>query len=340
MDKSKPALLVTGGAGFIGSNFVKYYTEKYPDKQVINIDKLTYASSVDYIASIPTDNYTFIQGDITDAHFINQLFESNFITGIINFAAESHVDRSIKNAEKFMTTNVHGAFNLINCAKNAWEKQGNLEKNRFHQISTDEVYGSLGTTGMFEENTPYDPRNPYSASKASADLIVKSFGYTYGMNVVISSCSNNYGPNQHQEKLIPTIISQGLQRKTIPIYGDGMNVRDWLYVLDHCRAIDLIYHHAERLEKYNIGGNCEETNVSIAKKVCALLDEHPFTEKDGFTHEQLITFTDDRLGHDRRYAVDDSKLRRELNWKQEVSLDEGLEKTVDWYVRKWKEKIH
>ncbi len=340
MDKSKPALLVTGGAGFIGSNFVKYYTEKHPDKQVINIDKLTYASSLDYITSISTDNYTFIQGDITDAHFINQLFESYFITGIINFAAESHVDRSIKNAEKFMTTNVHGAFNLINCAKNAWEKQGNLDKNRFHQISTDEVYGSLGATGMFKETTPYDPRNPYSASKASADLILKSFGYTYGMNVVISSCSNNYGPNQHEEKLIPTIISQALKRKTIPIYGDGMNIRDWLYVRDHCRAIDLIYHYADRLEKYNIGGNCEVTNISIAKKVCALLDDHPFTEKDGFIHEQLITYTEDRLGHDRRYAVDDSKLRKDLNWKQEVSLDEGLEKTVDWYVRKWKEKIH
>ncbi|MEI3606941.1 dTDP-glucose 4,6-dehydratase [Pseudogracilibacillus sp. SE30717A] len=339
MDNSKPTLLITGGAGFIGSNFVTYFTKKHPDKQLINIDKLTYASSVDYIANLPNKNYTFIQGDITDVKFVNELFNSFTITGIINFAAESHVDRSINCAKTFMATNVYGAFNLINSAKTHWEKQGNIHTNRFHQISTDEVYGSLGANGSFHEDTPYDPRNPYSASKASADLIVKSFAYTYGMNVVISSCSNNYGPNQHKEKFIPTIISKAIKKEEIPIYGDGENIRDWLYVMDHCRAIDLIFHHANRLDKYNIGGNCEQTNNTIAKKVCALLDEHPLTKKDGFKHEQLITYIDDRLGHDRRYSVDDSKLRKNLGWKQKVMLEEGLEKTVDWYVRKWKEKI-
>ncbi len=340
MDKTKPTLLVTGGAGFIGSNFVTYFTEKYPDRQIITIDKLTYASSIEYIADLPTENYTFIQGDITDVHFINELFESYFITGIINFAAESHVDRSIQSAESFMTTNIYGAFNLINCARFHWEKQGRLQTNRFHQISTDEVYGSLGSTGSFREDTPYDPRNPYSASKASADLIVKSFGYTYGMNIVISSCSNNYGPNQHEEKLIPTIIFQAIRNKEIPIYGDGMNIRDWLYVMDHCRALDIIFHQANRLDKYNIGGQCEQTNRAIAEKVCSLLDEHPLTKVNGFKYEQLITYTEDRLGHDRRYSVDDSKLRNNLGWKQEVFLEEGLKNTVDWYVRKWKEKVH
>lgn len=340
MDKTKPTLLVTGGAGFIGSNFVTYFTEKYPDRQIITIDKLTYASSIEYIADLPTENYTFIQGDITDVHFINELFESYFITGIINFAAESHVDRSIQSAESFMTTNIYGAFNLINCARFHWEKQGRLQTNRFHQISTDEVYGSLGSTGSFREDTPYDPRNPYSASKASADLIVKSFGYTYGMNIVISSCSNNYGPNQHEEKLIPTIIFQAIRKKEIPIYGDGMNIRDWLYVMDHCRALDIIFHQANRLDKYNIGGQCEQTNRAIAEKVCSLLDEHPLTKVNGFKYEKLITYTEDRLGHDRRYSVDDSKLRNNLGWKQEVFLEEGLKNTVDWYVRKWKEKVH
>ena len=339
MDKTKPTLLVTGGAGFIGSNFVKYFTEKYPDKNVINVDMLTYASSSAYITSVPSENYHFIQGDIADPKLMMDSFETYNITGVINFAAESHVDRSIINAQQFITTNVYGTFNLIHCAKTVWEKNGTLSENRFHQISTDEVYGTLGASGSFREDTPYNPRNPYSASKASADLIVQSFGHTYGMNVIISSCSNNYGPNQHKEKLIPTIISQALNKQEIPIYGDGLQVRDWLYVMDHCQAIDLIFHHGKRLEKYNIGGNCEQPNITIAKKVCAILDRHPLTKERGFSHEQCITFTKDRLGHDRRYAVDDTKLRTELHWEQEMTLDEGLEKTVDWYVRKWQPHI-
>ncbi|WP_099159774.1 dTDP-glucose 4,6-dehydratase [Virgibacillus ndiopensis] len=339
MNNQQPTLLVTGGAGFIGANFITYFLKKYPDHQLINLDKLTYAGSTANCREVESlDNYHFINDDIANQKVISEIFASFDIEGAINFAAESHVDRSIQDAKKFIETNVLGTNALLQTAKAAWSKQGVLSNRRFHQISTDEVYGSLGTTGKFHENTPYDPRNPYSASKASANLLVKSFGYTYGMNVVISSSSNNFGPKQHVEKLIPTIISKALALQTIPIYGDGQNIRDWLYVEDHCRALDLIYHHGNTLETYNIGGSNERTNIEIAVTVCEILDQlKPELKADTSigSYKELITFTEDRQGHDRRYAVDDTKLRKTLGWEPIVSLKTGLKQTVDWYVNQW-----
>ncbi|MEN1967466.1 dTDP-glucose 4,6-dehydratase [Lentibacillus sp. N15] len=338
----KPTLLITGGAGFIGSNFITYFLQQHPDYQLINIDKLTYAGSIDNLSEVRDHpNYHFINGDIADETVVNRIFAEFDISGVIHFAAESHVDRSIQDAKQFVETNITGTLVLLQAAKKAWEQQEFLGERRFHHISTDEIYGSLSDTGKFNEQTSYDPRNPYSASKASANLLVKSFGHTYGMNVVISSSSNNYGPRQHEEKLIPTIIAKALALEPIPIYGDGKNIRDWLYVTDHCRALDDIYHHGKTMETYNIGGGNEWTNMSIAQKICTTLDQlKPEVKAKGDIQEfaDLIQFTEDRLGHDRRYAVDDTKIRKTLGWKPEMAFNEGIKQTVEWYVDKW-EKV-
>ncbi|MFC2949620.1 dTDP-glucose 4,6-dehydratase [Virgibacillus sediminis] len=340
MNNDQQTLLITGGAGFIGSNFIDFFTEKYPKTQVLNIDKLTYAGNLDNLREIePRKNYHFIQGDIGDEDTVTSIFEEYDISGVINFAAESHVDRSIEDSHAFVESNVLGTLTLLNAAKKDWEEKGELATRRFHQISTDEVYGSLGKEGSFSESTPYNPRNPYSASKASANFFVKSFGHTYGMNVVISSSSNNYGPRQHKEKLIPTIIHHALDGKQIPIYGDGENIRDWLYVMDHCRALDAVYHQGGPLETYNIGGGNERTNKEIASQICSILDEFVPDYRQSsaiMSYKELITFTEDRKGHDRRYSVDDRKIRQELGWEPVVDFASGLWKTVEWYVNEWK----
>lgn len=339
MTKNKSTLLITGGAGFIGSNFITYMVNNYPDYHIVNLDKLTYAGSLDNLKEVKNhSNYTFIKGDIADASVVKSTFSNYNITDVIHFAAESHVDRSIDDGTSFVTTNVLGTFNLLQAAKETWGKNDQLEENRFHHISTDEIYGSLGNEGMFSEDTPYDPRNPYSATKAGANMLVKSFGYTYGMNIVISSCSNNYGPKQHEEKLIPTIIKNALNERPIPIYGDGQNIRDWIYVEDHCSALDTIFHKGESMNIYNVGGRTEKTNTDIANTICEILEdirpEFNFS-KDVPHFKDLITFTEDRLGHDRRYAVDDSKIRNTLGWKPQTNFEEGLKKTVEWYVKQW-----
>ncbi|GGJ87359.1 dTDP-glucose 4,6-dehydratase [Lentibacillus kapialis] len=330
------SLLVTGGAGFIASNFIHYMMQRHPDYQIINIDKLTYAGSEANVQenTASSGNYQFIKGDIADEQLVNNIFTEYDIDGVIHFAAESHVDRSINDAKAFIESNVLGTIVLLQAARDTWEKTGELSTRRFHQISTDEVYGALDleTNEKFNEQTPYDPRNPYSASKAGADMLVKSFGQTYGMNVVTSSSSNNYGPRQHPEKLIPTIISNALQGKPIPLYGDGKNVRDWLYVEDHCRAIDLIFHEGKALEKYNIGGGNERTNNELTRIICDILDH---LKPEQHSHKSLITYIGDRKGHDRRYAVDDSKIRNTLGWKPLTVFNNGLNKTVEWYVDQW-----
>src|SRR5699024_2089294 len=338
MTNTNRTILVTGGAGFIGSNFVTYMVNTYRYYNMINLDKLTYAGSLDNLIEIENKkNYTFLKGDISDAEFINSVFESYPITDVIHLAAESHVDRSIKDGTTFVETNVLGTYNLLQAAKKSWEQDSNLEDHRFHQISTDEIYGSLESDGMFSEETPYDPRNPYSATKASSNMLVKSFGYTYDMDIVISSCSHNYGPKQHKEKLIPTIIHNALTEQPIPIYGDGQNIRDWIYVEDHCSALDTIFHNGESMNTYNVGGRTEKTNIEIVNSICDLLDDlHPISYKVIKSYRELITFTEDRLGHDRRYAVDDSKIRETLNWTQMTRFETGLKNTIEWYVNKWK----
>ncbi|MDY0394408.1 dTDP-glucose 4,6-dehydratase [Virgibacillus halophilus] len=332
----KPALLITGGAGFIGSNFVLYMVEKYPSYQIVNLDKLTYAGALDNLAPVERRaNYHFVKGDIADEQVVSQLFSDFDIHGVIHLAAESHVDRSIKDAKQFVETNLLGTTVLLQAAKQDWEKKGVLSERRFHQVSTDEIYGSLGSTGKFTEETPYAPRNPYSASKAGANLLVNSFAHTYGMNTIISSCSNNYGPRQHREKLIPTIIFKALSLEPIPIYGDGENIRDWIYVEDHVQALDLIFHHGRRLETYNVGGNNERTNIDIATTVCHILDElHPelLARSGKKSFQDLITYTADRQGHDRRYAVDDSKIRTALGWQPQTDFQQGIRQTVAWYL--------
>ncbi|MGM8364076.1 dTDP-glucose 4,6-dehydratase [Virgibacillus sp. W0181] len=343
MNLFKPTLLVTGGAGFIGSNFITYYMNTYPDMQVLNLDKLTYAGNLENVKEVEKyPNYRFIQCDLTNAQLVEAVFEEFDITGVINFAAESHVDRSIDYAGSFVESNVLGTNILLEAAKQSWSKKGELSIRRFHHISTDEVYGSLGRDGKFTEKTPYNPRNPYSASKAGSDMLVKSFGHTYGMNVIISNSSNNYGPKQHTEKLIPTIILNALKLEPIPLYGDGKNVRDWLYVEDHCRAVDHIYHNAKPMETYNIGGANEQTNIDVASRICEILDYRKPELLDNTSvnsFKDLIIFTEDRKGHDRRYAIDDSKLRINLDWEPKTSLMDGLEKTVDWYVSQWETVI-
>ena len=331
-------ILITGGAGFIGSNFVPYFCAKYPEYNVIILDKLTYAGNLDNLKECDNmSNYRFVQGDICDENLIEQLFTENDIQGVIHFAAESHVDNSIKGPRAFINTNIVGTFNLLEAARKHWMEAPNkfklgYENCRFHHISTDEVYGTLGNDGMFEETTPYAPNSPYSASKASSDFLVRAYHHTFGMNVTTSNCSNNYGPKQHHEKLIPHIISKALAEQALPVYGKGLNIRDWLYVLDHCKAIDLIYHNGKSGETYNVGGRNERNNITIVKTICALLDERR-PRSNGQKYEDLISFVQDRAGHDFRYAIDATKLETELGWKAEETFDTGIVKTVEWYLK-------
>ena len=331
-------ILITGGAGFIGSNFVPYFCAKYPEYKIINLDKLTYAGNLDNLKECESmPNYTFVQGDICDRDLIEKLFNNNDIKGVVHFAAESHVDNSIKNPVAFIKTNIEGTFTLIDVAFRHWmdgpnKVKAGYEDCRFHHISTDEVYGALGHQGFFTETTPYAPNSPYSASKASSDFIVRAYHHTFGMNVTTSNCSNNYGPKQHHEKLIPHIIKQALSEQPLPIYGKGENVRDWLYVLDHCKAIDLIFHKGKSGETYNIGGHNERNNITIVKTICAILDEKR-PRANGQKYEDLIAFVADRAGHDFRYAIDATKLETELGWKADETFDTGIVKTVEWYLR-------
>ena len=337
------SILVTGGAGFIGSNFVPYFCKKYPEYHVINIDKLTYAGDLNNLKDCENDpNYTFVQGDICDEKLIEDLFIKYDIRGVIHFAAESHVDNSIKGPKVFMETNLMGTFNLIETARRYWmEAPGKVkpgyEDARFHHISTDEVYGTLGETGYFKETTPYAPNSPYSSSKAGSDFIVRAYHHTYGMNVTTSNCSNNYGPKQNHEKLIPHIIEFALQLKNLPVYGKGINVRDWLYVLDHCKAVDLIFHKGISGETYNIGGHNERNNITIVNTICEILDRE-VPRKDGKSYKELITFVTDRAGHDLRYAIDPDKIVNELGWKPDETFDTGIVKTVDWYLKQMNAK--
>lgn len=333
-------ILITGGAGFIGANFVEYFVQKYPDYHIVNLDKLTYAGNLKNLSEVQKSlNYTFYQGDICDRKLIENLFKKYDFQGVIHFAAESHVDNSISNPDAFITTNIHGTFTLLDVARHHWldapfSVKKNYENARFHHISTDEVYGTLGDTGLFTESTPYAPNSPYSASKASSDMIVRAYFHTYGMNVTTSNCSNNYGPKQHNEKLIPTIIRKALTGQNIPIYGDGKNVRDWLFVLDHCTGIDLVFHKGKAGETYNIGGRNEKNNIFIANYICEILDnKKPLSE--GKSYKELITFVQDRAGHDRRYAIDATKIEEELGWKAVENFETGIIKTIDWYLDKF-----
>lgn len=340
-------ILVTGGAGFIGSNFIPYLLEKYPYYSIVNIDKLTYAGNLDNLKDVKdVDRYEFVKGDICNRELVNYLFDKFNISGVIHFAAESHVDNSIKSPDVFIETNIKGTYTLLDVARQHWmngsfQHKPEYSDSRFLHISTDEVYGSLGAEGYFTEETPYAPNSPYSASKASADMIVRSFFHTYGLNVVTTNCSNNYGPKQHSEKLIPTIIKNALNFNPIPIYGDGSNVRDWLYVLDHCKAIDLVFHQGRLGETYNIGGNNERTNLYIVNRICEILDSLVPCQNAGKvkSYKELITFVNDRPGHDKRYAIDASKIRRELGWAPEVSFETGLRYTVEWYIKYFADTI-
>jgi dTDP-glucose 4,6-dehydratase len=332
----KKTILVTGGAGFIGLNFIPYFLKKYPHYHIVNLDKLTYAANLKELKKLESHaNYRFVKGDINDRTLIESIFHDFNITDVIHFAAESHVDRSIEAPDVFIQTNVHGTFTLLDVAKNLWLHSENSKANRFHHISTDEVYGSLGKTGTFTETSPYAPNSPYSASKASSDFLVRSYFHTYGLNTVTTNCSNNYGPKQHTEKLIPTIIRKALGLERIPVYGNGKNIRDWLFVLDHCKGIDLVFHHGQEGETYNIGGRNERTNIEITEKICAILDECCPEYKKGSNiqnYKDLISFVPDRPGHDHRYAIDPTKIERELGWKAEEPFDCGLRKTVEWYI--------
>ncbi|MEN9345929.1 MAG: dTDP-glucose 4,6-dehydratase [Bacteroidota bacterium] len=321
-------LLITGGAGFIGSHVVRRFVKQYPNDQIFNLDKLTYAGNLENLKDIDqSGNYHFIKGDITDTAFIQSLFETHQFDGVIHLAAESHVDRSISNPMEFVLTNVIGTVNLLNAARQIWKT---AEGKRFYHVSTDEVYGQLGHEGKFVETTPYDPNSPYSASKASSDHFVRAYHHTYGLPVVISNCSNNYGSHHFPEKLIPLMINNILQKKPLPVYGKGENVRDWLFVEDHATAIDVIFHQGQLGDTYNIGGNNEWKNIDLVKHLCRLMDQK-LNRAEGES-EQLITYVTDRAGHDFRYAIDSSKLMSELHWKPSVTFEQGLEKTVDWYL--------
>ncbi len=336
----KKSILLTGTAGFIGSNFVPYFLEKYPEYNLVNLDLLTYAGNLENLKECEGNaRYKFIKGDICNRELIEFIFNEYDIQGVIHFAAESHVDNSIKNPGVFIQTNVNGTFTLLDVAYKYWMEKPftckpKYQNCRFHHISTDEVYGtlSLDPSDLFTESTPYAPNSPYSASKASSDMIVRSYQETYGMDTVITNCSNNYGPKQHDEKLIPTIIRRALAGESIPIYGDGKNIRDWLYVLDHCKGIDLVYHTGKTGEVYNIGGRNERTNLQIVDAITTILDQRV---PKGKSYKELITFVEDRAGHDRRYAIDATKLESELGWKADENFDTGIVKTVEWYLKKY-----
>lgn len=335
-------LLVTGGAGFIGSNFILFMLERLKDIQIINLDKLTYAGNLDNLADVMNDpRHVFIKGDICDRNLVEEIFVEYQINGVIHFAAESHVDNSIKNPYAFVETNIMGTFTLLEAARKHWMSEVNTYKEqyknaRFHHISTDEVYGTLGEEGFFTEDTPYAPNSPYSASKASSDMLVRSYFHTYGMNVVTTNCSNNFGPKQHDEKLIPTIIRKALALEPIPIYGNGQNVRDWLYVVDHCRAIEKVFFEGVSGETYLIGGHNEKTNIEVAHNICSVLDMKtpiPNNNRGITSYKQLIQFVDDRPGHDFRYGIDDHKLQRDLGFRLKVGFDRGIEKTIIYYLQ-------
>lgn len=332
-------ILITGGAGFIGSNFVPYFIENNLNYHLVNLDALTYAGNLENLKEIENNSqYTFIQGDICNRNFVEELFTKYQFHDVIHFAAESHVDNSISGPEAFIKTNVLGTFNLLDTARKLWMNSPNNYKTefqnaRFHHVSTDEVYGTLGQTGLFHETTPYAPNSPYSASKAGSDMIVRSYFHTYGMNVVTTNCSNNYGPKQHNEKLIPTIIRKALSGENIPIYGDGKNVRDWLYVLDHCKGIELAFKKGKSGETYNIGGRNERNNLYIVDKVCSILDE--MKPKATGSYKEQISFVKDRPGHDIRYAIDATKIENELGWKADENFETGILKTIEWYINKF-----
>ena len=326
----KKKIFITGGAGFIGSHVVRLFVTKYPDYQVINLDKLTYAGNLENIKDIENEsNYIFEKIDIADEQAVFDAFEKYKPDAVIHLAAESHVDRSITNPSEFVITNVIGTTNLLNAAKKIWS--ADFKDKKFYHISTDEVYGSLGDEGFFVETTPYSPRSPYSASKASSDMLVRAYFHTFGLPVVISNCSNNYGPNQFPEKLIPLIINNIKHQKPLPVYGQGTNVRDWLFVEDHAAAIDLIFHKGMIGETYNIGGNNEWQNINIIKKICQIMDKKLGHESG--SSEKLITFVKDRAGHDLRYAIDSTKIQNDLGWKPMLQFEEGIEKTVEWYLK-------
>ena len=358
-NNNNKTILLTGTAGFIGSIFVPYFLDKYKNYNLVNIDLLTYAGNLDNLKECENNpNYKFIKGDICNRELIEFIFNEYDVQGVIHFAAESHVDNSIKNPGVFVQTNVNGTFTLIDVAYKYWMTKPFAYKDkykdcRFHHISTDEVYGTLSEepNDLFTEKTPYAPNSPYSASKASSDMIIRAYNETYGLNTVITNCSNNYGPKQHDEKLIPTIIRNALKQNPIPIYGDGKNIRDWLYVLDHCKGIDLVYHNGKNGDTYNIGGRNEITNLQIVNRICEILDEKvPLSEMGLQSHQkaedkssvpniksykELITFVEDRAGHDRRYAIDATKLENELGWKADENFDTGIVKTIEWYLEKY-----
>ena len=332
--------LVTGGAGFIGSNFIHYLLKKHQDILIVNVDKLTYAGNLENLKSVMGDKrHVFVQADICDAQAMQKLFEQYTMDYVVNFAAESHVDRSITDPDVFVRTNVMGTLNLLNIAKAAWKTGDDTYREgvKFQQVSTDEVYGSLGPEGFFTETTPLDPHSPYSASKTSADLFVKAYADTYKLPVTITRCSNNYGPYQFPEKLIPLMINNCLNKQSLPVYGDGMQIRDWLYVEDHCKAIDLVLQKGRAGEVYNVGGHNEQPNIAIVKSIIAYVGE----KVDPSIDESLIRHVTDRKGHDRRYGIDPSKIREELGWEPETMFSEGIKKTIDWYLgnRQWMEHV-
>lgn len=322
-------ILITGGAGFIGSHVIRRFVTTYNDYQIFNLDALTYAGNLENIADVENaPNYNFIKGDIVDADFITELFQKHQFDGVLHLAAESHVDRSIIDPLSFVKTNVIGTVNLLNAAKEIWKD--NFEGKRFYHISTDEVYGSLGATGLFTETTSYDPNSPYSASKASSDHFVRSYGETYGLPYVITNCSNNYGPNHFPEKLIPLFINNIIHNKPLPVYGDGKYTRDWLFVEDHAIAIDLVFHKGKNHETYNIGGFNEWQNIDLVKLLCDQMNKK--LGRAAGESEKLITYVKDRPGHDLRYAIDATKINKELGWKPSVTFEQGLDKTITWYL--------